>query len=113
MKPILSAAALLTVLFSAQANAAAPNMQFGSDTRAMSNADCLSRAKFAMGEQHLQICATDGSDVAGCGASVTVLVTCFPVGARTFISVVSASPNPDVAGRFRNSIRSLVMGPAN
>lgn len=71
MKPILSGAALLTMLFSAQANAAAPNVQFGSDTRAMSNADCLSRAKFAMGEQHLQICATDGSDVAGCGGSVT------------------------------------------
>jgi hypothetical protein len=114
MKSVLAAAvALLTVLPAMQAKADGPNLQFGSDTRQMSNTECLNRAKFAMGEQALGVCATDGSDVAGCGGNVTVLVTCFPVGNRTFISVVGASPDPDTAGRFRNAVRSLVMGPAN
>ncbi len=75
--------------------------------------DCINRAKFAMGEVGLHVCGTDGSDVAGCGPKVTVLVTCFPHGPRAFISVVGGSPDPNLAGEFRNRVRSIVMGPAN
>ncbi len=39
------------MLFAAPAMAEGPNLQFGSDTRKMSNQECLDRAKFAMGEK--------------------------------------------------------------
>jgi hypothetical protein len=97
----------------AQARAESPAMHWGSDTRAMSQQECMKRARFAMGEQGLQVSGQDGSDVAGSGSNVTVLVTCFPLGQRTFISVVAASPDGGTAARFRNGVRSLVMGPAN
>lgn len=96
-----------------QAQAQTPNLQWGSDTRAMSQQECMKRAKFAMGEQGLQVNGQDGSDVAGAGPNVAVLVTCVAMGSRTFISVVGASPDSGAAGKFRNGVRSLVMGPAN
>jgi hypothetical protein len=113
MKRMISAAALLLAVLPAMPALAGPSLQWGSDTRAMSQDDCVNRAKFAMGEQGLSVCGADGTDIAGCGTNVTVLVTCFPAGARTFISVVGASPDANIAGQFRNGVRSLVMGPAN
>ncbi len=112
---LLKALAVMAFLPATQAFAQTPSLQWGWDTRAMSQADCLSKAKFAMGEQQprFQICGTDASTVAGCGPDVVVAVTCFPVGTRTFINVVGSSLNGDTAGRYRNSVRSLVMGPAN
>src|SRR4029453_13344745 len=103
MKRLGSAAvALMTVLPAMPAFAGGPSLQWGSDTRAMSPDDCVNRAKFAMGEQGLSVCGADGTDIAGCGSNVTVLVTCFPAGPRTFISVVGASPDANIAGQFRN-----------
>ncbi len=114
MKRIFVAAAtLFAALPALEAKAQTPSMHFGSDTRAMSVADCKKRATFALGEQGLKICATTGSESAGCGSNVVALVTCVGLGARTFISVVAASPDGGTAERTRNAVRSLVMGPAN
>ena len=103
----------LAIMAASPAMAETPNLQWGSDTRAMSQPDCLNRAKFAMGEQGLSVSGGDGSHVSGAGPNVAVLVTCISLGQRTFIDVVGASPDPDTAGRFRNGVRSLVMGPPN
>jgi len=96
-----------------QAAAQSPVLHWGSDTRAMSQEECMKRARFAMGEQGLKVSGEDASDVAGTGSNVAVLVTCISFGGRTFISVVAASPDSGVAERFRNGVRSLVMGPAS
>jgi hypothetical protein len=90
---------------------AGPAFHWGSDERGMSQQECLKRANFAMGETGLTVAGSDGSDVAGSGPNVTVLVTCKALGQRTFISVVAGSPDSSVAEQTRNSVRSLVMGP--
>jgi hypothetical protein len=90
---------------------AGPAFQWGSDERGMSQQECLKRARFAMGETGLTVAGEDGSDVAGSGSNVTVLVTCKSLGQRSFISVVAGSSDSGLAERTRNSVRSLVMGP--
>jgi hypothetical protein len=96
-----------------QAMAQSPIFHVGSDTRAMTQADCMNRAKFAMGETGLQVNLTAGSHLGGSGADVSVLVTCVSLGQRTFIEVLGASPVGSKAEEFRNRVRSLVMGPAS
>jgi hypothetical protein len=98
-------------LTTTQAIAQTPIFHWGSDTRGMSQQDCMKRARFAMGEQGLQVNGETGSDVAGAGPDVAVLVTCLSLGQRTFISVVASSLDSGTAERFRNGVRSIVMGP--
>lgn len=93
--------------------AEAPNLQWGSDERGMSQQECMKRAKFAMGEQGLTLNTQTSVEVLGVGPNVAVLVTCKALGGRTFISVIGASPDGALAGQFRNGVRSLVMGPAS
>jgi hypothetical protein len=103
----------LVTLTATRALAQGPALHWGSDTRAMSQQECLKRAKFALGEQGLTMSGETSSEVAGSGPNVTVLVTCVALGQRTFISVMAASPDGRVAEQFRNGVRSLVMGPAS
>jgi hypothetical protein len=88
-----------------------PIFHWGSDTRGMSQEDCMKRARFALGEQGLQVNGETGSDVAGAGPDVAVLVTCLSLGQRTYIAVVASSLDSGTAERFRNGVRSIVMGP--
>ncbi len=114
MKRYFPALALgLAAMTATPAMAQSPVFHWGSDTRAMPQQECMKRAKFAMGEQGLQVNGEDALDVAGVGANVAVLVTCLSQGQRTFIQVVGASPDSGTAERFRNGVRSLVMGPPN
>jgi hypothetical protein len=94
-----------------QALAQGPVFHVGSDTRAMSQANCMSQAKFAIGETGLSTSFTDGLHTAGQGTDVGVLVTCLTLGARTFIEVVGSSLNSSRAEEIRNRVRTIVMGP--
>jgi hypothetical protein len=96
-----------------QASAQSPIFHIGSDTRAMGQADCMNRAKFALSETGLTVNITTGNHAAGSGADVSVLVTCLSLGQRTFIEVVGASLNSSRAEEFRNRVRTIVMGPAS
>ena len=96
-----------------KALAEAPNFQWGSDERGMSQQECMKRARFAMGEQGLTLNTQTSLEVLGVGPNVSVLVTCKSLGARTFISVIGGSSDPALAERYRNGVRSLVMGPAS
>jgi hypothetical protein len=113
MTNICFAIATIGVFAASAAQAAGPIFHWGSDERGMSQQECMKRAKFAMGEVGFTVIGEDGSDVAGSGPDVTVLVTCKAVGQRTFISVVGGSPNSQSAEQGRNRVRSLVMGPAS
>jgi hypothetical protein len=92
----------------------APNIQVGSDTRAKSEAQCMSDAKFAITETGLRVTFTDGIHTGGAGtlqgAGVAVLVTCLSLGARTFIQVVGTSLSGGAAEEARNRVRTIVMG---
>jgi hypothetical protein len=101
------------VAFTAAGVAQAPIIHWGSDTRAMSQEECVRRAKFALGEQGLTVTAETPNNALGSGENVSVLVTCLRLRQKTFISVMAASPDGGVAEQFRNSVRSLVMGPAD
>ena len=113
MKNLCFVMATIGVFAATSAQAAGPAFHWGSDERAMSQQECMKRAKFAMGEVGFTVVGEDGMDVAGSGPDVTVLVTCKTLGQRTFISVVAGSPNSQSAERGRNMVRSLVMGPAS
>jgi hypothetical protein len=110
---------LLFLVVSASAAPAAaqqaPALQVGSDTRAKSEAQCLTDAKFAITETGLAVTFTSGPHIGGArtleGAGVAVLVTCSPQGARTFIEVVGASLNGSAAEQARNRVRTITMGP--
>lgn len=95
----------------------APNIQVGSDTRAKSQTEALKDARFAITETGLAVTFTAGPHIGGAGtlngAGVAVLVTCVPVGGRTFIEVVGTSLDPSAAGEARNRVRTIVMGPAS
>jgi hypothetical protein len=101
----------------APAQAQAPSIQVGSDTRAKSDAECLKDAKFAITETGLAVTFTSGPHIGGAGtldgAGVAVLVTCLSQGPRTFIEVVGTSLNGDAAGQARNRVRTITMGPAS
>jgi hypothetical protein len=99
------------VLTSTQVMAQTPTFHWGNDTRGMSQEDCMKRARFAMGEQGLQVNGETGTDVAGAGPDVAVLVSCVSLGQRTWIHVVASSLDSGTAERFRNGVRSIVMGP--
>ena len=113
MKTIYAAVAVATTLMSTQTFAQAPVFHWGSDTRAMSQAECMKRAKFAIGEVGMQVNGETGQDVAGVSADAAVLVTCLAYGDRTFISVVGSSLDSAKAEAARNSVRSITMGPAD
>jgi|ERR1043165_6630608 hypothetical protein len=113
MRSLYLAITTISMVAASTAQAAGPVFHWGSDERAMSQQECMKRAKFAMGEVGFTVIGEDGSDVAGSGPDVTVLVTCKAVGPRTFISVVGGSPNSQSAEQGRNRVRSLVMGPAS
>ena len=102
-----------TVTCATAAVAQSPIFHVGSDTRAMSHADCMNRAAFALRETGLQVNLTAGNHTAGAGTDVAVLVTCVALGPRTFIEVVGASLNSSRAEEFRNRVRTIVMGPAS
>jgi hypothetical protein len=93
----------------------APVLQVGSDTRAKSEAQCMTDAKFGITETGLAVTFTSGPHIGGAGtlegAGVAVLVTCLPQGARTFIEVVGASLNSSAAEQARNRVRTITMGP--
>ena len=93
----------------------APAIHVGSDTRAKSEAQCLNDAKFAITETGLRVNLTSGPHIGGVGtlqgAGVAVLITCLPVGARTFIQVVGTSLNSSAAEETRNRVRTITMGP--
>ena len=94
---------------------AAPAIQVGSDTRAKSQAEALTDARFGITETGLQVTFTSGPHIGGAGTlngeGVAVLVTCLPVGARTFIEVVGTSLDSGAAEQVRNRVRTITMGP--
>ena len=114
---LLISLSLAVATSATQAAAQSPAIHVGSDTRAKSQATCMTDAKFAIGETGLQVSFTDGLHTGGsgslAGADVAVLVTCLSLGPRTFIEVVGTSLNSGAAGEARNRVRSLVMGPAD
>jgi hypothetical protein len=93
----------------------APVLHVGSDTRAKSDTQCMTDAKFGITETGLAVTFTSGPHIGGAGtlegAGVAVLVTCLPQGARTFIEVVGASLNSSAAEQARNRVRTITMGP--
>ena len=117
IRAALPMASLCLVLGASVAPAAAqaPVLHVGSDTRAKSEAQCLTDAKFAITETGLAVTFTSGPHIGGAGtlegAGVAVLVTCLPQGPRTFIEVVGASPNSSAAEQTRNRVRTITMGP--
>jgi hypothetical protein len=104
-------AAIVVALTVTPAMAQTPIYHWGNDTRGMSQEDCMKRARFAMGEQGLSVNGETGTDVAGAGPNVAVLVSCVSLGQRTWIHVVASSLDSGTAERFRNGVRSIVMGP--
>jgi hypothetical protein len=100
-------------LTSTQAVAQSPIFHWGNDTRGMSQEQCMKNARFAIGEQGLSVNGETGTDVAGAGPDVAVLVSCVSLGQRTWIHVVASSLDSGTAERFRNGVRSIVMGPAD
>jgi hypothetical protein len=111
IKKLYLAAAIGTVLTISPAVAQTPIYHWGNDTRGMSQDECMKRARFAMGEQGLQVNGETGTDVAGAGPNVAVLVSCVSLGQRTWIHVVASSLDSGTAERLRNGVRSIVMGP--
>jgi hypothetical protein len=97
--------------------AQSPAIHVGSDTRAKSQATCMTDAKFAIGETGLHVSFTSDPHIGGSGslmgADVAVMVTCLSLGPRTFIEVVGTSLNSRAAEEARNRVRSITMGPAN
>ena len=75
-------------------------VHWGFDTRAMSVQECMQRARFAMGEQGLKVDVEDGTAILGIKSDVSVLVTCEGMGSRTYIHVVGASQNGQLAAQF-------------
>jgi hypothetical protein len=113
MKTIYATIAVGIALTSTPTFAQAPVFHWGSDTRAMSQPECMKRAKFAIGEVGMQVNGETGQDVSGASADAAVLVTCLAFGDRTFISVVGSSLDSAKAEAARNSVRSITMGPAD
>ena len=93
----------------------APVIHVGSDTRAKPEGQCLNDAKFAITETGLAVTFTSGPHIGGAGtlrgAGASVLVTCLPQGARTFIEVVGTSLDSGAAEEARNRVRTITMGP--
>ena len=113
MKLLFVAMTVATALSATHALAQGPIFHWGSDTRAMSQAQCMTNAKFAIGEVGMQVNGETGQDVAGTGPDASVLVTCLSLGERTYISVVGSSMDSAAAERARNLVRSMTMGPAS
>jgi hypothetical protein len=95
----------------------APVIHVGSDTRAKSQDEALRDARFAIQETGLEVTFTSGPHIGGAGtldgSGVGVLVTCLPLGSRTFIEVVGASEVSGAAEQARNRVRTITMGPAS
>src|SRR3954453_8134940 len=83
MKNLCFVMATIGVFAATSAQAAGPAFHWGSDERAMSQQECMKRAKFAMGEVGFTVVGEDGMDVAGSGPDVAVLVTCKSLGQRS------------------------------
>jgi hypothetical protein len=113
MRMLYLAVTVGMALTTTQAMAQTPIFHWGSDTRAMSQPECMKRAKFALGEVGLRVNGETSQDVAGAGPDVAVIVTCLSLGQRTYISVTAASPDSGTAERARNTVRSITMGPAD
>ena len=111
IKTLYVAAMIGTMLTISPTIAQTPIYHWGNDTRGMSQEQCMKNARFAMGEQGLSVNGETGTDVAGAGPDVAVLVSCVSLGQRTWIHVVASSLDSGTAERFRNGVRSLVMGP--
>jgi len=98
-----------------QALAEGPAIHVGSDTRAKSRDECMTAAKFAIGETGLHVSFTADPHIGGTGvlmgADVSVMVTCLSLGPRTFIEVIGTSLNSGAAAEARNRVRTIVMGP--
>jgi len=111
--------ALMCLVLSASVTPAAaqqaPAIHVGSDTRAKSEAQCMTDGQFGITETGLAVTFTDGLHIGGAGtldgSGVGVLVTCLPEGARTFIEVVGTSLNSSAAEQARNRVRTITMGP--
>ena len=113
--PLTSLCLVLSASVTPAAAQQAPVLHVGSDTRAKSDTQCMTDAKFGITETGLAVTFTSGPHIGGAGtlegAGVAVLVTCLPQGARTFIEVVGASLNSSAAEQARNRVRTITMGP--
>ena len=91
-----------------QASAQAPSMHWGSDTRPIAASECIRRAQEIIGVKGFQV-TTAGPTVHGQGPNVAVLVECVSIPQGTYILVVGASPDSEIAERTRNEVRIAVM----